>query len=301
MDKVYNVGEIRKLIAESSNEFKPVIGKNVESDNKKNNGKANKESMDKVKKYDNGLKDEKDWARGDAKYEKTDGNHTTLGHNPENASPEYKKRVKANALGYSSEQEMKNGYENSGDFSDNEDIFNAITKNEKEMDDNVKDFKKTGLQAREMDDETFEKDTLYESKDGFDMRKMINNLSEHMSNIAAEIKTTDKPLKTIYYKKTEFINEQHMLSKVPDEFKVNGTKVKMKDKTGNEYIVEWQNNTGKVINHTNKAGWGESIDKMKRLFEYTSPESQLSHSSRVNESDKMFSKTLNAVRKPQQK
>ena len=301
MDKIYNVGEIRKLIAESSNEFKPVIGKNVESDNKKNNGKANKESMDKVKKYDNGLKDEKDWARGDAEYEKTDGNHTTLGHNPENASPEYKKRVKANALGYSSEQEMKNDYEKAADFSNNEKIFNAITKNEKEMDDNVKKFKKTGLQAREMDDETFEKDTLYESKDGFDMRKMMNNLSEHMSNIAAEVKTTDKPLKTVYYKKTEFISEQHMFSKVPDEFKFNGSKFKMKDKTGNEYIVEWQNNAGRIVEHTNNTGWNESINKMKHLFEYTSPESQLNNSSKMNENDETFANVLDIVRKPKKK
>jgi hypothetical protein len=297
MDKVYNVGKIRKLIAESSNEFKPVIGKNVESDNKKNNGKANKDSMDKVKKYDNGLKDEKNWARGDAEYEKTDGNHTTLGHNPENASKEYKKRVKANALGYSSEQEMNNDYEKAADYSDNEKFFNTITKNEKEMDDNVKKFKKTGLQAREMDDKTFDKETLYESKDGFDMRQMMSKMSERISEMEQNTQTSEKPLKTIYYKKTEFITEQHMLSKIPDEFKVNGTKVKMKDKTGNEYIVEWQNNTGNIINHTNKSGFGESINKIKHLVEYTSPESTSNHSSRIKEDDEMFSKTLNTIRK----
>ena len=264
MDKVYNVGELRRLIAESSNEFKPILGKGVENDNKSNNDKAYKEAG---KKVDGGLKGNKDWSRGDAKYEKNDANHTTLGYNPESASKEYKDRVKANALGYPSKQNMDNhkDSDDSSDYSKNKEIFDVITDNEKEMDDNVKTFKKTGLQAREMPDETFEKETLYESNEGIDMSKMMTKLTEHINTIAPEVKCENKPIKTIFYKKTEFINEGHMLSKVPDEFKVNGTRVRMKDKTGNEYLVEWQNNAGKIIEHINKNGWDESLNKMKYL------------------------------------
>ena len=42
MVKTYNVGDLRKLVTESS-EFKPKIGDGVESENKKNNGKAYKD------------------------------------------------------------------------------------------------------------------------------------------------------------------------------------------------------------------------------------------------------------------
>lgn len=296
MDKTYNVGKLRKLIAESSNEFKPVIGDGVESANKTNNGKAYKDAKNRAKDYDGGLMDEKNWARGDAKYEKNDANHTTLGHNPESATPEYKKRVKAQALGYTSDQEMNNKLEKSGDYSKNKEIFDAITDNEKEMDDNVKKFKKTGLQAREMPDETFDKETLYESNDGCDMRKMMDKLQESVRQMTPNVPVT-KPMKTIYYKKTEFLTEQHMLSKVPDEFKVNGTKIKMKDKTGNEYIVEWQNNSGVIIEHTNKSGMNESLERMKSLYNYKQEDSQTGHSLRLNENDETFKNILDISRK----
>ena len=39
----YSVRELRRVIKESSNEFKPVMGRNVEKDNKKINVKAYQE------------------------------------------------------------------------------------------------------------------------------------------------------------------------------------------------------------------------------------------------------------------
>lgn len=299
MNKVYNVGELRKLIAESSNEFKPVFGKGVESNNKTESDKAYKEGGKKVK---GGLNGNKDWSRGEAKYEKTDANHTMLGYNPENATKEYKDNVKANALGYPSKQNMDNhkDSEDTSDYSKNKEIFDVITKNEKEMDDNVLNFKHTGLQASKMPAKTFEKETMYESKDGFDMRQMITNLSEHISKMETVAPNT-KPIKTIFYKKTEFISEQHMLSKIPDEFKINGTKLKMKDKTGNEYLVEWSNNSGKIIGHTNKNGWDDSINKMKYLFEYKTPTSETNHESREHENNNTFESVLNIVREQNKK
>ena len=59
MVKTYNVGDLRKLVTESS-EFKPKIGDGVESENKKNNGKAYKDAKTRANDYDGGLKaDEK--------------------------------------------------------------------------------------------------------------------------------------------------------------------------------------------------------------------------------------------------
>lgn len=297
MDIVYKVGDLKRLIAESSNESKPRLGDGVESANKTINDKAYEESKKRAEDYNGGLRKEEYFARGDAKYEKTDGNHTTLGYNPENASDEYKKRIKAQALGYTSELEEKNGIEKAGDYSDNENIFNGITKAEKEMDKNVFNLKKSGLQASKMPAETFEKETLYESTDGVNMRQAINAFKSNFHEAKLD---ENKKLKTVFFKKTQFLTEGHMLSKIPDEFKNEGEQFKMKDKTGNEYIVEWTNNRGEIIGHNNKNGLTESLEKMKDLTNFkTSTSHSSKNDSMVCESNSTdsISKTLDIMRR----
>ena len=55
----YSVSELRKIVKESANEFKPVYGKNVESDNKKINDKAYKDMEKETNAYDGGARSEK--------------------------------------------------------------------------------------------------------------------------------------------------------------------------------------------------------------------------------------------------
>ena len=113
----YKVGDLRQMVRESANEFKAKIGSDVESENKRNNEKSYKESEKKVKDYDGGLKDPK---RGELT-DKTDNNHTTLDYNPSiEPDKEYKKKVEAQAKGYTSELEEKNGNERGGVDMDNE-------------------------------------------------------------------------------------------------------------------------------------------------------------------------------------
>jgi hypothetical protein len=50
----YSVRELRRVIKESSNEFKPVMGRNVEKDNKKINVKAYQEIENETRNYDGG-------------------------------------------------------------------------------------------------------------------------------------------------------------------------------------------------------------------------------------------------------
>ena len=84
-----------------------------------------------------------------------------------------------------------------------------------------------------------------------------------------------------------------MLSRIPDEFKKEGEQFKMKDKTGNEYLLEWRNNSGNIIGHSNKNGMNESLDRMKSMFNYSSTDSR----SIVNEGESNLIDTLNKVRK----
>ena len=295
MDITYKVSDLKRLISEGSNEFKAVLGPNVEKDNKSNNGKAYDEAKKRAKDFDGGLN--KEVGDEKAKYEKLDANRTTLDYEPDNASDDYKKRVKAQVKGYSSEQEMNNGIEKAGDYSDNENIYNGIKKAGEKLHDNEKEMKKSGLQGREWKDEVFDKDAMYESKEGFDMRQMLNRM---MSNInestETEAENTQKNIKTVFFKKTEFLTEGHMLSRIPDEFKKEGEQFRMKDKTGNEYLVEWRNNTGKVIAHGNKQGFNESLDRMKDLMGYKTNDTKTTMASRLNENDEMFSSTLDKAR-----
>ena len=48
--QIFKVSEIRNAIKESTTEFKPVLGNNVEKDSKKNNDEAYKESGKKIEK-----------------------------------------------------------------------------------------------------------------------------------------------------------------------------------------------------------------------------------------------------------
>lgn len=288
---VTTVGNMKKLVKESSNEFKAKIGPGVESADKENNGKAYSDAKKRAKDYDGGLSDEV--GEKHAKYVRTDDNKTTLDYNIANASPEYKKRIHAQAKGYTSELEEKNGMEKAGDFSDNEEIYKELKKSGEEMQDNQKILKKSGLQAREWPDKFFDNDNMYESKEGFDMRQMIN----HLQDVQSVKEPVNETIKTIYFKKTKFITENHMITKIPDDFKTEGLKFNMKDNNGNIYLVEWKNNKANVISHYNKNEIDESFNRMKQLMEYKTTDTKTTVNDRLNEAnDEQFRERLNKIR-----
>ena len=296
MEKTFKVSDLKRFIAESSNEFKPVLGMNVEKDNKSINDKAYKDAKQRAKDYDGGLENV---GGKRVKYEKNDANKTTLDYEPDNVSDDYKKRVKAQVEGYSSELEKNNKIEKSGDFSDNENIYDGIRKSGQELHNGEKDMKKSGLQGREWPEKVFDREEMYESKEGFDMKQMINRmriLQENSETVNNEPLNEHRNIKTIFFKKTEFLTEGHMLSRIPDEFKSEGERFKMKDKTGNTYLVEWKNNKGVIIDHNNKQGMNESLNRMKDLYSYSSTDTNTTLNSRLNE-DANFNSTLNNARK----
>ena len=290
MEMTYTVSDLKKLVTESSNEFKAVLGPGVESENKKNNGKAYDDAQKRAKDYDGGL--EKEVGEEKPKYEKLDANKTTLDYNPENASDEYKRRVKAQVKGYTSELEEKNGIEKAGDYSDNENIYNGIKDAGQKIHKAEDDYKFTKVQVRDKNPKPYSEKEMYESKDGFDMRNMIDSFR---ANVAPTV--IKEHVKTVYFKKTTFLSEDHMLSRIPDEFKKEGEQFKMKDKTGNTYLMEWKNNKGTIIGHTNKTGMVESLDRMKSIYNYQSEDTNTTKSYRINEGESSLADTLAKMRK----
>jgi hypothetical protein len=293
MEKVMTVKALKSFIAESSNEFKAVLGPSVEKDNKTNNGKAYSDAKKRAKDYDGGLTDTK---KKEA-YEKLDGNKTTLDYTPENVTDDYKKRVHAQVKGYNSVQEMENDIEKQDDYSNNDNIYNGIKKSGKEMHKNEEDFKASGLQASKMPKETFKKEEMYESKDGFDMRNLINTLKES-SQMGKRTFVEQSSVKTVYFKKTSFLNEGHMISRIPDEFKNEGTQFKMKDKHGTEYLVEWADGKANILNRNHKQKVNETLNAYDKLSNYTGEEYNTSNGKlRVNEGNSEIERMLGIVRK----
>lgn len=275
METTYTVGELKSLIREaSSNEFKPKLGPEVESKNKEINDKAYKDA-EKISKEHYGKELE---APEIAKYEKHDWNKTTMDVDFDfEPSDEWKEQQKAHIEGYTSKDEKENGIEKSGDFDDNKDFYDAS----KEVDDKSKNNKEimnsTGIKGN----------NIYHRPGG----------KEYFERHGGYVK--ENKVKTVFFKKTTFLNESHMISRIPDEFKNEGCTFKMKDKTGNEYLVEWSDNRANIIGHEDKVKFNESLDRMKSLFNYNSEDyyKNTTGTERLNESNDGFTKTLNNARK----
>lgn len=242
---VYKVGELKQLIRESTNEFSPVKGPNVDTDNKRNNEKSYKDAEKAAKDFDGGLKPEKKGALPD----KVDGNRTTLDYNPRTTPDQsFRDKVDAQSKGYTSKLEEDNGIEKGGAEFDKE---GKIAKTFKDANDKAIDVKHklatSGIQGHNMKDENPKKKTMYESA---------------------------PKAKRLLFKHTKFLNEGQMLTRIPEEYKVDGQKIFMKDCAGNEYIVECSKSEKTGIVETNVVGFknekllDEQISRMEQLFNY---------------------------------
>ena len=90
-----------------------------------------------------------------------------------------------------------------------------------------------------------------------------------------------------------------MISRIPDDFKNEGTVFRMKDKNGNQYLIEWSDNKANILEHEDKQKFNESLDRMKSLFNYNSGDyfKTSTSSERLNEGNEGFTKTLDNARK----
>lgn len=255
----YSVSELRKIVKESANEFKPVYGKNVEKDNKEINDKAYKDMEKETKSYDGGARNEKK----NINYPFSDNRGMEdLQYN--NMNDDFKNKVKSQLKGYVSsdaEKKHKNDPYGNAEFND----IKGIEDKTKELQKGKDVAKQIGLTSREINKKDFE-----------DLQKGV----------------FENKMFTIKFKNTTFITENHMLSRVPDNFKVEGKKFIMKDKMNNEYLVEWHEEP--IV--TNKTKIIEQKNRIQELFNYKRSESNTTNESRLTE-DKKFSDILSKARK----
>ena len=243
----YSVGELRRIIRESSqNEFKPKLGPNVERDDKKNAQDAYKTAEKRAKNYDGGLKTPEKMKLSP----REDGNKTMLGLDYDNEPGDgYKKRVKAQAMGYASDAEKNNDIEKVGEF--NDDFYENEKKTVKQMSDDRENIRTAGLVSSELKD----KDKEYGK---------VNTVFN------------EGRMKRLTYQHTKFMNESQIFSKIPEDFKVDGNKFIVRDATESEYLVEWcvdkKNNIseGRIIKERNLRETDKTIDRMAELMGYKS-------------------------------
>jgi hypothetical protein len=265
-ERVYTINELKTLISESASEFKAKIGDGVASANEK----ENKSTYSTAKKKAKGL----DGGGSEAKVEhnlsdKEDGNKTMLDLSmEEDCGSDFRDKVAAQGEGYTSPLEKKNGIEKAAEFSDA--TYKQFKKAGEEMAANKVAAKQSGLTARTLPKETFEKEGLYKES---------------------------KKIAVLNFKNTTFLNESQMVSRIPDDYKTEGKRFKVKDAGANEFIVEWVDGEANILSYENKKKLNESMELFTKLSNYKS-NSQFKQSTtagRLNENSE-FTKILNNVR-----
>ena len=258
-NKVYKLSEFCKVLRESQ-EFKAKKGETVDREDEKNNDKAVKDILKQTKEYDGGIQD-KPQKREDPR-DTRDFNKTTLEVNfdfePNDA---YKKKVKAEVEGKFSAENAKNTKiedENKGlDFEGNKKFY-------KDRADVAADRSKAHEVDKTAGLKTSKKIEQYpELKDKFKDNRVFTN--------------ENKKMKRLHFNKTVFLNEEHMIKKIPDDMKIDGNKFYMKDSIGNEYLIECVKDKvvndvihTNIIDYKNKEKMNEAFKRMKELYDYKS-------------------------------
>jgi hypothetical protein len=130
----------------------------------------------------------------------------------------------------------------------------------------------TGLQARMMDKDKFKKNTMLESKPG---------------------------AKRLRFKHTKFMNESQVLTRIPEQYKVDGQVIYMCDKADNEYIVECVRSERSgiietnIVSYSNKTAMNEQMNRIQELMGFKTNTND--RYNQINE-NKEFGKILDTTR-----
>lgn len=251
---LYTISELKSIIKEG-NEFKPNIGKNVTNNNASNQEKAvtsiKKETEKMIKKVDKKSTSKNEYD--------VDYNKTTLDLDFDyEPSDSYKERVKAQVQGFPSKQNQDSTDAKKNDsleYKGNEDFYKNVSDKSKKVNKKETELKHSGLTARTKSKKEFENNTLFKDN-----------------------KTNEHTMKRLHFKNTRFLSESQMLSKVPEDYKVDGNTFLMKDSTGAEFIVECTVDDRfnfaqfNVVKKPSKTAINEEFKRMEKLYEYKSSE-----------------------------
>ena len=265
---VINVGELRKKINESQNEFKPVV---FNKQNKSINTQAYSDIEKDTKKYDGGLTNKTQKVGGGINATDNKGMHDLT---YDNINKPFQDRVKSQMKGYVSKD--------AEDKHKDDEFGNATFDKEGKTYDAAKDHAEAVKKG---------KDAAVEI--GLTGRELNKTEVEKQRETMGE----SKKIKMLTFKNTQFISEGHMMTMIPDEHKTEGNRFIMKDSSDNQYLVEWHSNEPMVSKKPNMTLVNEQKERMKQLWGYKSAEAKTSTSNFRIQEDKTFSDMVNKARK----
>lgn len=282
--ETYKVGDIKRAIVKEANEFKAVLGKGAKNET----GKADKEQGSDYKEVKHDYENShKDWEQKGM-------------HNIEvpNADKTYRDRVKAQMKGYTSAEGEKTAHSKkygndkfgNATFGD-EGYVKDCEKHAEEVADNRAKRTKIGLTGRELDPKKVD-----------DLHKTVfkeGKLDEYFKEVDKMLNEETKTIKKFVCKRTKFISEAHMLTRVPDSVKNEGQVFEMKDCEGYGYRVEWHSGKPIVEKLVNQKDVVEECEKIKKLYNFTldaKTEKPLNEGERRIMEDKKVGDLLNKVR-----
>lgn len=266
------VGDLREA-SETKQEFKPIVFGDKESE------KINKSAYADIKKatkdYDGGLVDDNDG--GESSFDVLNGGRGMQDLQYDSISQPFSDNVKSQIKGYANKQaEKEHGKETLGNATNkgNERILKAAENHSDAVKSGRTKASEIGLTGREVN-----------KKDYDNLRKNVFESKEKLTVLS--------------FKREKFINESHMLSRIPDEYKKEGKKFVMKDNAGNEYLVEWSNSEPNVKKKANIAVINEEKNRMRELWGYKpgEHESKTTNASRLHESDEQYREMMDKARK----
>lgn len=248
----YRFGDLREKLRESASEFKPKFGDGVESAEKAQNRKAYQDIKKDTEEYNKGIQS----PGGDNKSQSINA-QLNMGMSDiqydTDPGETFKANAKAGYEGYTSSLDKKNHKdEDLGNASRDEKLAKALV-------DKAKQTKK-------------EKDAYSDSG------KITDFPDKHLHDTVVESKKTSM----LKFKHVQFISENHMISHIPDEYKIDGNKFYMQDCVGNKYLVEWHDKPC-VEKQLNESLVKSEMDRIKDLFNYTSKNSKTTNSVMMNE------------------
>lgn len=267
-----SVGELRRVITEGESEFKPLVfGVEV---SKKENEKAYADIKKETEKYDGGLT-KKNVA--DTRKDNAQSKNDNLGMHDlrfDSINKPFMDRVKSQMKGYVSKQ--------AEDAHKDDEFGNATFDKEGEFYDKAK---KHAEESKEGHDKASEIGLTGRELNKKDIEDQDKNMYENKNKI-----------KMLSFKNTKFISEGHMMTMIPDEYKVEGKKFIMRDGSDNQYLVEWKEEP-KVTKKLNMTLVNEQKERMKKLWGYKSPEAKTSTSNFRIQEDNEFADMVKKARK----
>jgi hypothetical protein len=105
-----------------------------------------------------------------------------------------------------------------------------------------------------------------------------NQMQDEYINLAKQLISNNtfneaKQIKRLIFKNTTFLSESQILSKVPEDYRIDENRFYMRDKTGTDYLIECKADPFgyvhmQIVNKFNKQAINEELEKMKRLAGY---------------------------------